>query len=109
MKYVLLIYEPADAPVDTDMLIKHRAFAENAGRRGLLVDGAELAEASVTTTLRANGSEFLLTDGPYTETKEHLGGFYIIECTDLDQAIEVARLVPLVPNGAVELRPILER
>jgi hypothetical protein len=109
MKYVLLIYVPADPSPDPDMLVKHRVFAENVGRRGLLVDGAELSDPSVTTTIRMSGTEMLITDGPYTETKEHLGGFYIVECRDLDQAIEVARLVPVARDGAVEVRPLLER
>lgn len=109
MKYVLLIYSPSEGAADPDMLEKHRAFAENIGRRGLLVDGAELSDSSVTTTIRTQGSDLLITDGPYIETKEHLGGFYIVECTDLDQAIEVARLVPVRQGGAVEVRPLVER
>lgn len=109
MKYVLLIYPPAEGAPDPDMLMKHRAFAENIGRRGLLVDGAQLSDPAVTTTIRTRGTEMVITDGPYTETKEHLGGFYIVECTDLDQAIEVARLVPVTRDGAVEVRPLIER
>jgi hypothetical protein len=109
MKYVLLIYDPGEGEPDPTMLGQHAAFAENIGRRGLLVDGAQLSDPSVTTTIQKSNAEMLITDGPYTETKEHLGGFYIIDCTDLDAALEVARLVPLPEGGAVEVRPLIER
>ena len=109
MKYILLIYAPAEGEPDPEMLMKHQAFVENIGRRGLLIDGAELSDSSVTTTIRMRDNELLITDGPYAETKEHLGGFYIVECTDLDQVIDVARLAPVVKDGAVEVRPLVER
>lgn len=109
MKYVLLIYDPPGGNVDPTMLAQHAAFAENAGRRGLLVDGAELSAPSVATTITRVAGETIITDGPFVETKEHLGGFYIINSADLDAALDVARLVPLPDGGAVEVRPLVER
>ena len=107
MKYILLIHEPVDAPVDVDMFPRHEAFAEAAGRRGKLVDGAALAGVEMTTTVRHSGGETMVTDGPHAETKEHLGGYYVIDCIDLDEAIELAGAVPLREGGSVEIRPLV--
>lgn len=108
MHYMLLIHAPADAPPDPAMLEKHRAFAEEVGRRGRLVEGAELAAQNTATTVRRRGTELLVTDGPHAESKEHLGGYYVITCNDLDEALEVARMVPLHDGGSVEVRPFVE-
>jgi hypothetical protein len=109
MRYMLLITAPAGAAPEPEMLERHRVFAEEVGRRGRLVEGAELADPTTATTLRRHGSELLITDGPHAESKEHLGGFYVIDCNDLDEALEVARIVPLVDGGSVEVRPFVER
>jgi hypothetical protein len=109
MRYMLLINAPADAAADPAMLEKHRVFAEEVGRRGRLVEGAELAGPTTATTVRRQDSELLVTDGPHAESKEHLGGYYVIDCNDLDEALEVARMVPLVDGGSVEVRPFVER
>jgi hypothetical protein len=108
MRYMLLINAPAGAAPEPEMLERHRVFAEEVGRRGRLVDGAELAGPTTATTLRRRGTELLVTDGPHAESKEHLGGFYVIDCNDLDEALEVARIVPLVDGGSVEVRPFVE-
>jgi hypothetical protein len=109
MKYLLLIRTPADAQGDPDdMLRRHLAFAEATGRGGKLVDGAELADISTATTLRRQGSDTIVTDGPHAETKEHLGGYYLIDCTDLDEAIEIGRDVPLADGASLEIRPLVE-
>jgi len=109
MRYMLLIHAPADATPDPAMLEKHRVFAEEVGRRGRLVEGAELSDPTTATTVRRHGSELLVTDGPHAESKEHLGGYYVIQCNDLDEALEVARTVPLLDGGSVEVRPFVER
>jgi hypothetical protein len=106
---MLLIREPATETPDPDMLARHQAFAEEVGRRGKLVNGAELTDVSVATTVRVRDGELLITDGPYAETKEHLGGYYIVDCADLDEAIEIAALIPTRRDGSVEVRPIVER
>lgn len=109
MKYILLIRTPVEATeTPADMLPRHAAFAESVGRRGKLVDGAELADVATATTLRRQGSDTIVTDGPHAETKEHLGGYYLIDCSDLDEAIEIARDVPLVDGASVEIRPLVE-
>lgn len=109
MKYILLIYSQAGGDPDPAMRGRHATFAQEVGRRGLLVDGYELDDPAVATTIRPSGEDLLITDGPYSETKEHLAGFYLIDCADLDVALEVARGVPLAAGGTVEVRPVLER
>jgi hypothetical protein len=109
MKYILLIRTPPDAQGDRDdMLRRHMAFAEATGGRGKLVDGAELADVSTATTLRRQGADTIVTDGPHAETKEVLGGYYLIDCADLDEAIEIGRDVPLFDGATLEIRPLVE-
>jgi hypothetical protein len=108
VKYILLIHSPADVTAEADMLDRHMAFAESAGRRGKLVDGAELADVATATTLRRQGTDTIVTDGPHAETKEHLGGYYVIDCADLDEAIAIGREVPLNDGGSLEIRPLVE-
>jgi hypothetical protein len=109
VKYMMLIYEGVDAPRDPDMIPKHQAFAEEMGRRGKLVAAGELSDVAVATTVRRREGEMLITDGPHAETKEYLGGYYIVECADLDEALDIASRLPLVPGGAAEVRPLVER
>jgi hypothetical protein len=109
VKYILLINVPADAPADPEMIQRHMAFAEAAASRGKLVGGDQLSDVATATTLRRRGSDTIVTDGPHAETKEYLGGYYIIDAADLDEAIELARGVPLNDGGSVEIRPIVDR
>ena len=74
-----------------------------------LVDGKELDEPATAKTVRVHDGEPIVTDGPYAETKEQLGGFFVLDCDDLDQAIELATKIPLVERASVELRPVVER
>ena len=74
-----------------------------------IVDGKELDEPSAAKTVRVRNGETLVTDGPYAETKEQLGGLFVLDCEDLDQAIALAAKIPLVERASVELRPIVER
>jgi len=91
----------------------HAAFAARAGTD--LIDGRELRATRSARTLRATGTgpgdEPMLTDGPFAETKEVLGGYYLLRATDLDAAIELAGHLPELrePGGAVEIRPVVER
>ncbi|MDQ6847993.1 MAG: YciI family protein [Candidatus Dormibacteraeota bacterium] len=106
---MMLIRSPADTTESReDMLPRHERFVEATGRRGKLVDGAELADVTTATTLRRQGNDTIVTDGPHAETKEHLGGYYLIDCADLDEAIEIGREVPLVDGATLEIRPLVE-
>jgi hypothetical protein len=110
-KYVVLIYETEGTPRhERDPALqaeyaKHRTFIEQ--RNDAIVAGEALQPTTTATSLRRNGSgEYAVTDGPFVETKEALGGFYLLEAPDLDAAIELAREIP-APQGGLEIRPIL--
>jgi hypothetical protein len=109
VKYILLINVPIDVQAEPDMTERHAAFAQATAERGKLVGGDRLGDTATATTLRRQSSETIVTDGPHAETKEFLAGYYIIESADLDEAIEIARGVPLNDGGSVEIRPIVDR
>jgi hypothetical protein len=81
------------------------AWIEEMGQRGIRLDGHELAPVSDATTVRVRGGELLISDGPFAETKEQIAGYDIIECADLDEAIEVAARHPVAKFGTIEVRP----
>ena len=83
---------------------QHRAFAAVAGAK--LLTGSELAPKDAATTVRVRDGQTVVTDGPFAETKEQLGGFYLLECADLDDATALAAQIP--SSGAVVLRPAHE-
>lgn len=84
-------------------------FAEH-GAAGVVGFGAELDSPSTAKTVRVRDGETIVTDGPFAETKEQIGGFYLIDCKDLDEAIEIAAKIPAAKDGygCVEVRPIWE-
>jgi hypothetical protein len=82
------------------------AFGQEMGARGVLQGGERLHPTTSATTVRVRDGEVLTTDGPFVETKEQMGGFYLVECSDLDEAIDVASRIPGARHGAVEIRPI---
>ena len=112
MRYVLLICgdesysAAASAAVPTPGC---GGWAEEMSQRGILRGGAGLQPSSVATTVRVREGETLVADGPFAETKDHIGGFSIIECDDLDQAIDVASRHPVAANGTIEIRPVWEQ
>lgn len=81
---------------------RYRAFAAVAAAK--IVTGAELAPTSAATTVRVRDGQNIVTDGPFAETKETLGGFFLLDCSDLDEATEVAAQIPGAATGAIELR-----
>ena len=114
MKYALLIYgieEDWDsAPDDEKQAIhaKYREFGDWLGERGWMRGGDELASSSSATSVRRENGRTVTTDGPYAETKEQLGGYYLIEARDLNDAIQIASKIPSARIGSVEVRPIME-
>jgi hypothetical protein len=79
------------------------------GEQGLEVEGLELDEVDKARVVRVRDGETLISDGPYAETKEIIGSYFIADCKDLDQAIELAEHVPVVSRGSVEIRPLVTR
>ena len=114
MRYVLLIYESeADSTRMTQeeytaMMQAHSAFANEAQKRGILTGGEPLQPTSTATTVRIRNGKTLITDGPFAETKEQLAGAYILNCKDLDEAIEMAAKIPDALFGSIEIRPVME-
>lgn len=110
MQYMLLIYncerpEPAD-PGFEEALARVNAFADECRRRGVLVGGDALQGESTATTVQVREGKTLITDGPFVETHEHLGGYYVLDCPSLDEALELAAICPFASLGAIEVRPI---
>jgi hypothetical protein len=112
MKYLLTIYDnesmwsdvqPGDV---TSMLDGYRKFGEEVHGNGAFVAGEALEPVSTATTVRVERGERLVTDGPFAETKEQLGGFYLLDCEDLDEAIAYAAKIPGAQSGCVEVRPV---
>lgn len=115
MKYACLIYSseaanaellPAGSPEFNEMIAGYMAFGEEAGAAGVLLDGDALTDTTTSTTVRVRDGEISTTDGPFAETKEQLGGFYLLECKDLDEAIAWAAKIPTAAHGCVEVRPV---
>jgi len=112
MKYALLIY---DKPGSHEALAddeREAVYGEYFALRNdpRCTDGAELQAVQTATTVRVDGGRALTTDGPFADTKEVLGGYYVFEASDLDQAIEFAARIPAARlGGAVEVRPVVER
>lgn len=112
MKYALLIYEDEQNWGDdkggallNDIVGQHMTLIEELGPQH--IGGAGLRNTLTATTVRSNGSGQTLHDGPFAETKEQLGGFYLVDVSDLDAAIEIARRIPMIGEGSVEIRPLL--
>ncbi|MFG1996729.1 YciI family protein [Actinoplanes sp. NPDC048988] len=108
MKYMMFVCTDTEPETDESRVPDIEVWvAENdaAGRR---VTGSVLGATSAATTVRVRGGEVLLTDGPFTETKEVIVGFDILECADLDEAIAVAAAHPMAYNGRIELRPFAD-
>ncbi|AXB48361.1 YciI family protein [Amycolatopsis albispora] len=111
MKYLLLIGGPADEAEDSAEVCGRedvRAWVDEMTRRGVLLDGELLHPAEDATTLRVRDGRVLLSDGPFAETKEQIGGYNLIECASLDEAVEVASRHPVARTGLVEVRPVLD-
>lgn len=113
MQYLCLIYESEALEAQRDeatngaIIGQYMAFTESIKTSGNLVAGDALMPTETATTVRIRDNQLMMTDGPFAETKEQLGGYYLIEATDLDNAIEIAARIPAVKTGCVEVRPIM--
>jgi hypothetical protein len=114
MRYALLICteDKRQAEMSEDeagaQMAGYMAWGEEMGSRGVLQGGERLRPTSSATTVRVRDGEVLTSDGPFAETKEQLAGFYLVDCKDLDEAIDVASKIPGATHGSIEVRPIWE-
>jgi len=112
MQYLLQIFEDETfwnrTPQEEigQMMDGYRQFGIDVGER--MLGGNALQPTATATSVRVRDGERLVTDGPFAETKEQLGGYYLLECKDLDEAIEWAARIPGAKSGTIEVRPIME-
>ena len=113
MRYMCLIYgNEAREEVQTEaerseMMQGYMAFSQEVREAGVFEAGDPLMPTETATTLRTDGGSIVNIDGPFAETKEQLGGYYILDCENLDQALAFAAKIPGVKNGSIEVRPIM--
>jgi hypothetical protein len=113
MQYVLLIYteestEPAPGTKEFETLMReYGAFTEDVRKKGVFQFGLPLEPVATATTLRVRNAKTVATDGPFAETKEQLGGFYVLDCKNLDEALEYAARIPGAKVGCIEVRPVM--
>ena len=114
MKYLCLIYEDekawASMPKDeTDAIMtEYFSFTDDIQKSGHYIGGEALQPTETATTVRVRNGKVSTTDGPFVETKEQLGGYYLIDARDLNDAIAIAARIPAARNGGIEIRPIIE-
>ncbi len=108
MQYACLIYvDPSQQEPAPEVSAQYYALSEDAVQRNVLRGGARLGDVAAATTVRIRDGKKTVTDGPYAETKEVLGGFFIFECPSLDEAIDWASRIPAAHWGSIEVRPII--
>lgn len=108
MRYLLLIAADESTLPTGDVTPEYVEWMKTMSDRGVLQGGERLRASSDATTVRVRNGEVLSTDGPFAETKEQLGGYFLVDCKDLDEAIEIAAKIPGARSGSIEVRPIWE-
>ncbi len=112
MQYIVLIYgnekgwSSMSKPQVEQMYAEYRQYSQDLGAAGVLRGGSELKPTSAATTVRLRGGKRQVTDGPFAETKEQLGGYYLIEVPDLEAALDWAARCPSARDGSIEVRPL---
>jgi hypothetical protein len=106
MLYMLLLYHDPESPPPDDVMERHFAVWREAKQRNAYVASEAIGGAESATTVRVRDGKTIISDGPFAETKEVLGGFYILDCSNLDEALEFAAKVPDARNGSVEIRVV---
>ena len=113
MQYLLLIYNdeskiPHPGTPDGDAYMnEYFAFTEDVKQKNLMLGSNALQPVATATTVRVRDGQTQSTDGPFAETKEQLGGYYLLDCKDLDEAIEHAARIPCARGGSIEVRPVM--
>lgn len=112
MRYILLIYDDEKGWANLSEAERQHSMGEFEKLRreiaGQYVAGSQLHPTSATTSVRTRNGKRMVTDGPFAETREQIGGYWLIDVKDLDAAIDIAARIPSGPTGAVEIRPLVE-
>ena len=111
MKYMLLVYSDEKAMTDAERqscYVKSAQLTQDLNSSGHYIAAGPLYPVSTATSVRVRDGKRIVTDGPFAETREQLGGYYLVEAKDLDEAIGIAQRIPPVSLGTIEIRPVLE-
>jgi hypothetical protein len=110
MRYVLLVCDDESVELSAeeaeDLYAAYTACEREMKARGVFVERERLRPTSASTTVRVRSSELVIADGPFAETKEQIAGYFLVDCEDLDDAIDVASLIPAALTGTIEVRPV---
>src|SRR5438094_3717648 len=111
MKYMLLVYMDEQAMTDEERehcYVESAQLTQDLNTNGEYLGAGPLHSVTTATSVRVREGKRLVTDGPFAETREQLGGYYVVEAADLDEAIAIAARIPGVRTGSIEVRPVLE-
>lgn len=109
MKYMLLLYnEEGPDDMSPEAMAPWIKFGEDAAKLATQTAGEALHPSSTATVVSVRDGKTITTDGPFSDTKEQLGGFYIFDCENLDVAIQLASMIPWAPTGHIEVRPVVD-
>ena len=110
MRYVLLVCDEESVELSQDEVARryaeYTACEDEMRSRGVLVGRERLRPTSASTLVRVREGQLVIVDGPFAETKEQIAGYFVVDCADLDEAIEMAQLIPAAEHGTVEVRPV---
>lgn len=114
MKYMILVYsdptlEPAFGTPEFEVMMRgYGAVNQTMEAAGVMIHGDGLQDVETATSLRTRGGQTQTMDGPFADTKERLGGYYVLECQDLDEALKYAAMIPSAAYGTIEVRPVAD-
>jgi len=111
MKYMLLVYMDENAMTDAERqscYVESAKLTQDLHAQGQYCGASPLHSVSSATSIRIRDGKSLITDGPFAETREQLGGFYLVDARDLDEALGIAARIPAVRKGTIEVRPVME-
>ena len=111
MKYMMLVYLDEQALSDDERqhcYVESAQLTQQLNSKGKYLDASPLHPIATATSVRVRNGKRLVTDGPFAETREQLGGYYLIDAADLDEAIEIAEQIPPARFGTIEIRPVME-
>ncbi len=107
MQYIALIYDQERGPPDAQIMQEYGKFTQDIVAKGQFKAGDALQPSSTATCVSVRNGKVTVKDGPFSETKEQLGGYYLLECANLDEALDCAARIPSAKTGTIEVRPVV--